>query len=136
MLPTTAIRMMGGLAVVAFAGVTLGWTPATSAVRMAGKENPVSAIQIFVTGGEHNKPIDNASVYLRYDEPRFLLHPRHIELDLKTDQAGIAKVNDVPRVKILIQVVKDGWRPFGQYYVLEKEQEKIEIHMKPPAHWY
>jgi hypothetical protein len=36
----------------------------------------------------------------------------------------------------MIQVVKDGWSPFGQYYVLDKEEETINIHMKPPAHWY
>ena len=130
------MRTTGGLAVVVLAGAMLGWTPAKSAPGTSGKENPVSALQIVVTGGDTGKPVDNASVYVRYEEPRFLRHPRQIELDLKTDMAGIAKVKDVPRVKILIQVVKDGWSPFGQYYVLDKEEETIKIHMKPPAHWY
>lgn len=130
------MRMVGGLAVVVLAGAMLGWTPANRAAAKPDKENPVSALQIVVTGGESGKPVDNASVYLRYEEPRFLHHPRQIELDLKTNMAGIAKVKDVPRVKILIQVVKDGWSPFGQYYVLDKEEETINIHMKPPAHWY
>lgn len=131
-----SLRMMAGLAVVVLAGAALGWTPATSAAGKPDKENPVSALQIVVTGGDPGKPVDNASVYVRYEEPRFLRHPRKIELDLKTDLAGIAKVRDVPRVKIMIQVVKDGWRPFGQYYVLDKEEETIKIHLKPPAHWY
>ena len=130
------VKMANGLAVVVLAGTMLGWTPAKNAAAKPGKENPVSALQIVVTGGESGKPVDNASVYLRYEEPRFLHHPRKIELDLKTDLKGIAKVKDVPRVKILIQVVKDGWSPFGQYYVLDKEEETINIHMKPPAHWY
>lgn len=130
------IRMMAGLAVAVLAGAMLGWTPAKSAAGKSDKENPVSALQIVVTGGDSSKPVDNASVYVRYEEPRFLRHPRKIELDLKTDLAGIAKVKDVPRVKIMIQVVKDGWRPFGQYYVLDKEEETIKIHLKPPAHWY
>lgn len=130
------MRMMGGLAVVVLAGAALGWTLAKSAPGKPGKENPVSALQIVVTGGDTGKPVDNASVYVRYEEPRFLHHPRQIELDLKTDMAGIAKVKDVPRIKIMIQVVKDGWSPFGQYYVLDQEEETIKIHMKPPAHWY
>ncbi len=130
------LKMMAGLAVVVLAGAMLGWTPATTATGKPDKENPVSALQIVVTGGDPGKPVDNASVYVRYEEPRFLRHPRKIELDLKTDLAGIAKVKDVPRVKIMIQVVKDGWRPFGQYYVLDKEEETIKIHLKPPAHWY
>ena len=131
-----SLRMMAGLAVVVLAGAALGWTPASGAAGKPDKENPVSALQIVVTGGDPGKPVDNASVYVRYEEPRFLRHPRKIELDLKTDLAGIAKVRDVPRVKIMIQVVKDGWRPFGQYYVLDKEEETIKIHLKPPAHWY
>jgi hypothetical protein len=129
-------KMMAGLAVVVLAGALLGWTPANRAEGKPDKENPVSALQIVVTGGDAGKPVDNASVYVRYEEPRFLRHPRQIELDLKTDLAGIAKVRDVPRVKIMIQVVKDGWRPFGQYYVLDKEEETIKIQLKPPAHWY
>ena len=129
-------KMLAGLAVVVLAGAMLGWTPAKSAAAKPDKENPVSALQIVVTGGDSGKPVDNASVYVRYEEPRFLRHPRKIELDLKTDMAGIAKVKDVPRVKIMIQVVKDGWSPFGQYYVLYKEEETIKIHLKPPAHWY
>ncbi|MGH9864634.1 MAG: hypothetical protein ACRD4H_04395 [Candidatus Acidiferrales bacterium] len=129
-------KIAGGLAVMVVASAALGWTPAKNPARMPNKENPVSAIQIVVTGGDHNKPVDNASVYLRYDEPRFLRHPRQIELDLKTDQAGIAKVKDVPRVKVLIQVVKEGWHPFGQYYVIEKEEETIKINLKTPPHWY
>jgi len=132
----TFLKMMAGLAVVVLAGAMLGWTPANRAAGKPDKENPVSALQIVVTGGDSGKPVDNASVYVRYEEPRFLRHPRKIELDLKTDLAGIAKVKDVPRVKIMIQVVKDGWRPFGQYYVLDKEEETINIHLKPPAHWY
>ena len=129
-------KIASGFAVTVVASMVLGWTAPKTAVAMPDKENPVSAVQIIVTGGEQNKPVDNASVYLRYDEPRFLRHPREIELDLKTDLKGIAKVNDVPRVKVLIQVVKDGWHPFGQYYVLHKEEETIKIKLKPPPHWY
>jgi len=130
------MRMTAALAVVVLAGAMFGWTPAKSAPAKPDKENPVSALQIVVTGGESGKPVDNASVYVRYEEPRFLHHARQIELDLKTDMAGVAKVKDVPRVKIMIQVVKDGWSPFGQYYVLDKNEETIKIHLKPPAHWY
>jgi len=131
-------RIANGFAVTMAASMALGWMAMASktAVAMPDKENPVSALQIVVTGGDQNKPVDNASVYLRYDEPRFLRHPKEIELDLKTDLKGIAKVNDVPRVKVLIQVVKDGWHPFGQFYVLDKEEETIKIKLKPPPHWY
>lgn len=103
------------------------------------KENPkdeVTALQIVVTGGTGKKPIDNASVYLHWDEPRFLRHAKQMEFDLKTDMKGVAVVKDVPRRRILIQVVKENWRPFGRYYDLAKPEQKIEIELQPPPHWY
>jgi hypothetical protein len=59
-----------------------------------------------------------------------------VEFDLKTNLAGVAKVKDVPRKKIIIQVIKDGWKPYGQYYDLDKDQERIEIKLETPPRWY
>lgn len=105
----------------------------------AKAENPkdaVTSLEIVVTAGPKNAPVDNASVYLRWDEPRMLRHARQMEFDLKTNMEGIAKVKDVPRKRIIIQVVKTGWKPFGQYYDLDKEQQRIEIKLQDPPHWY
>jgi hypothetical protein len=99
-------------------------------------KDAVTALQIMVTGGPQNKPVDNASVYLHWGEHRFLRHEKQMEFDLKTDMKGVAIVKDVPRIRILIQVVKDGWRPFGKYYDLDKPEQKIEIKLEPPPHWY
>ena len=96
----------------------------------------VTSLEIVVTGGDKNVPVDNASVYLRWEESRFLRHARQMEFDLKTNQAGVAKVKDVPRIKILIQIVKTGWKPFGQYYELNKDEQKIEIKLDKPPRWY
>lgn len=105
----------------------------------AKPENPkdaVTSLEIVVTAGPKDTPVDNASVYLRWDEPRFLRHARQMEFDLKTDLKGIAKVKDVPRRRIIIQVVKKGWRPFGQYFDLDKPEQTIDIKLQPPPHWY
>lgn len=99
-------------------------------------KDAVTALEITVVGGPKDKPVDNASVYLHWDEPRFLRHDKQMEFDLKTDMKGVAIVKDVPRKKILIQVVKNGWRPFGRYYDLNQPEQKITIKLEPPAHWY
>lgn len=102
-------------------------------------DNPkdaVTALEITVVGGSKDKPVDNASVYLHWDEQRFLRRDKQMEFDLKTDMKGVAIVKDVPRRKILIQVVKSGWRPFGRYYDLNQPEQKITIKLEPPAHWY
>ncbi|MGB7226605.1 MAG: hypothetical protein WBD26_02545, partial [Candidatus Acidiferrales bacterium] len=99
-------------------------------------KDAVTSLEIVVTGGANNVPVDNASVYLRWEEPRTWRHPKEVEFDLKTDMKGVAKVKDVPRKRIIIQVIKDGWKPFGQYYDLDKDEQKIEIKLEPPPHWY
>lgn len=99
-------------------------------------KDAVTSLEIVVTAGIKNAPVDNASVYLRWEEPRMLRHAKEMEFDLKTDMEGIAKVKDVPRKRVIIQVVKTGWKPFGQYYDLDKPEQKIEIKLQPPPHWY
>lgn len=99
-------------------------------------KDAVTALDIVVTAGANNAPVDNASVYLRWEEPRTWRHPKEMEFDLKTDMKGVAKVKDVPRKRIIIQVIKDGWKPFGQYYDLDKDEQKIEIKLQPPPRWY
>lgn len=99
-------------------------------------KDATTALVIVVTGGSKNIPIDNASVYLRWEEPRTWRHPKEMEFDLKTDLKGIARVKDVPRKKIMIQVVKANWKPFGQYYDLDKDEQRIEINLQTPPHWY
>lgn len=116
-----------------------GWAQAATKDAKAAKqekENPVTTLKIVVTGGDKNAPVSNASVYVRYEHPRFLLSPEKMELDLKTDLEGIAKVKDVPRIRVLIQVVKDGWKPFGEYYQLTKDEQTVEIKLQSPPHWY
>lgn len=98
-------------------------------------KDAVTTLEITVLGAK-DKPVDNASVYLHWEEPRFLRHERQMEFDLKTDMKGVAFVKDVPRRKLLIQVVKDGWRPFGRYYQLNEAEQKITIKLEPPARWY
>ena len=97
------------------------------------KENVTTKIHLQVTAGEENRPVDNASVYVRFEQGR-----RHklVEMNLKTNQDGSVKVPEVPRGKILIQVVATGWKTFGQWYVLEKEEETIKIKLEKPPRWY
>jgi hypothetical protein len=127
----------------------IGWaafllaTPMTTAQNTSksdsktdNSKDAATSLVIVVTAGAKNAPVDNASVYLRWDEPNAWGRTKQMEFDLKTDMEGIAKVKDVPRKKIIIQVVKTGWKPFGQYYDLDKAEERIEIKLQSPPHWY
>lgn len=97
----------------------------------------VSKLRIDVTGADSDKPVSNASVYIRWDETGGLLHKKkQAELDFKTNLDGSVKVPEVPKGKILIQIVAEGWHTFGKYYDIEKDEETIQIKLDKPPRWY
>lgn len=97
-----------------------------------GDEGTVK-IKIHVTAGDKDKPVSNASVYVRYPEHK---GGKLLELDLKTNEDGTVKVPELPKGKILIQVVAPGWKTFGKYYDLEKDEEEVAIHLENRPRWY
>jgi hypothetical protein len=106
-------------------------------------DTSTTLLVIRVVGGNGKKPapVPNANVYLNFKEKKalhFLLHlNKKVELDLKTDNNGYASFPILPRGKLLIQVVAQGWTPFGEYYVLKKTRQTIQIKLqRPKTHWY
>lgn len=93
-------------------------------------------LRIEVTGAD-GKPVGNASVYIRFNEPGGLFHKDKLaELNYKTNQDGSVKVTDLPQGKILIQVVAKGWHTFGKWYEFNTDSETVQIKLDPPTHWY
>jgi hypothetical protein len=93
-------------------------------------------LRIRVTNTE-DKPVGNASVYVRFNEPgRFLHKDKLAELSFKTNQDGSVKVPAVPQGKILIQVIAKGLHTYGKWYDIEKDQDTIEIKLDPAPRWY
>lgn len=105
-----------------------------------GDKNPVepgmSRIKITVTGNT-DKPVPNASVYVRFNESGGFMHKEKLsEMNFKTNEDGSVKVPSVPQGKVLIQVVAKGWHTYGKWYDIEKDEESVEIKLEPPPHWY
>lgn len=99
-------------------------------------ESATTKLRIIVTAGE-DKPIGNASVYVRFNTPGgFLRHEKQVEMNFKTNQDGSVKVPEVPQGKVLIQVIAKGWHTYGKWYDVEKDEETIPIKLEPPPHWY
>jgi hypothetical protein len=99
-------------------------------------EPSMTKLKIVVTAGE-DKPIGNASVYVRFNTSGgFLRHEKEVEMNFKTNQDGSVKVPEIPRGKILIQVIATGWHTYGKWYDVEKDEETIAIKLVPPPHWY
>jgi hypothetical protein len=99
-------------------------------------EQPMVRLRIVVTGNT-DKPVSNASVYVRYTVPAGPFHKEKMaELDLKTNGDGSVKVPEIPQGKILIQIIAPGWHTYGKWYDIEKDEDTVEIKLDPPHRWY
>ncbi len=84
-----------------------------------------------------DKPVGNASVYVRFNEAGGFLHKDKLaELSFKTNEDGTVKVPPVPIGKILIQVVAKGLHTYGKWYDIGKNPDTIEIKLEKTPHWY
>jgi hypothetical protein len=93
-------------------------------------------LTIVVTGGEDKKPIDSASVYVRYVEEHKHGKDKKIEMNLKTNQSGICHVPVIPPGKFVVQVIADGWKTYGEYYDINQTEQTINITLVRPPKWY
>jgi hypothetical protein len=93
-------------------------------------------LTIVVTAGEDKKPVDSASVYVRFVEGRKLRKDKKIEMNLKTNVEGVCHSPEIPQGKILIQVIAPGWKTFGEYYEVNEPERTIQIELAHPPKWY
>ena len=93
-------------------------------------------LTIVVTGGEDKKPIDSASVYVRYVEEHKHGKDKKIEMNLKTNQSGVCHVPVIPPGKFVVQVIAEGWKTYGEYYDINQTEQTINITLVRPPKWY
>jgi len=93
-------------------------------------------LTIAVTGGDEKKPVDSASVYVKFVEERKLVKDKKIEMNLKTNLSGVCHAPEIPRGKVLIQVIAPGWKTFGEYYEVDQAEQTINIALSRPPKWY
>jgi len=93
-------------------------------------------LTIVVTGGEDKRPIDSASVYVRYVEERKLYKDKKIEMNLKTNMEGIVHAPEIPRGKVTIQVIAEGWKTYGENFDVNQPEQTINIALVRPPKWY
>lgn len=90
-------------------------------------------LTISLTSAESKKPVENASVYVKYPEGG---KGKLVEMNLKSNMEGICHAPEIPQGKFLIQVVAPGWKTFGEWYESKKEAETIHIELVHPKRWY
>ena len=119
-----------------FAGVAHGQDKAAGSKTNADSGPKDVRLTIVVTGGDEKKPVDSASVYVRYVEEHKLGKDKKIEMNLKTNQSGVCHVPVIPPGKFVIQVIAEGWKTYGEYYDINQTEQTINISLVRPPKWY
>lgn len=81
------------------------------------------------------KPIDRASVIVRYDQGRSKLKLGKkviTSYQLKTNQDGVAKIPPLPQGRFIVQVIAKGYQTFGESFEIEEAERTIEVKLNPP----
>jgi hypothetical protein len=123
-------------AIVAVGALLVSWAVLGSAKARAQKKDvpppKTTRLTVLVTGGDANKPIDQASVYVKYVVTGKHNKQQKFELNLKTNQEGAAHSPEIPQGEVLVQIVVPNWKTFGQYYELQQDDQTIQIHLDRP----
>jgi hypothetical protein len=121
------------IAAVALLIVWCAMGPAKAGTQKEPKPEPkMTRLTVVLTGGDGNKPVPEASVYLKYVVPGKHGGGKKFELNLKTNQEGEAHSPEIPQGEVLVQIVVPDWKTFGQYYQLQEDEQTIQIHLDRP----
>jgi len=100
------------------------------------KASGTAKLRMEITAGESGQRVENASVYVKYVQGRWLTKDKKIEMNVKSNREGIARIPEIPPGKVLVQVVAEGWKTFGRWYDLEEGEQTIKIRLEKPPRWY
>ena len=131
-------------AIAAVAALFVSWvvlgTASARAQEKKGSPPDTTRLTIVVTGGDENKPVAEASVYIKSvpgaKKDKKAKKEGKFELNLKTNQEGETHSPEIPQAKVLIQVVAEKWKTFGEYYDLQEDNQTIQIHLERPTRFY
>ncbi len=98
--------------------------------------NASTQLRIEITAGEKAAPVEMASVYVRYVVKHTMAKDENIEMNIKTNKEGVAIANGIPRGKVLVQVIAEGWKTFGKWYDATEDEQTIKIRLEKPPRWF
>jgi hypothetical protein len=100
---------------------------------------PMTKIRVEVRKTLNDKPVERASVIIRFVEGRSVVKLGKkimTTYQMRTNQDGVASMPAIPQGKIQIQVIAKGYQTFGQIFEIEEEEKTVEIKLNDPQPQY
>ena len=99
-------------------------------------DDPEVQLDVSVNAEEGGVAIANASVYVKYKETRWLRKDKKREYRGKTNAEGRTGFTALPEGAVLVQVVAEGWKTYGEYHKLHSPKQSLAVKLKKPRKWY
>ncbi len=112
------------------------WLLSAAALVAADDQDKVVRLEVEVTSEKTGKPIDNATVYIKFKQKRLLRRDKRHEWTVKTNPEGRAVLPALPAGEVLVQIVMPGWKTYGRFHTLRGPKQILEIKLKKPKKWY
>ena len=100
---------------------------------------PMSHLTVHVTSAESGKPIDRASVVLKFVTGRAPLKMYKKMTDTwetRTNQEGDATLPPIPQGTVRVQVIASNYQTFGKMMEVDTDPKTLEIKLNAPQAQY
>ena len=97
----------------------------------------LTKLTVVVTNAS-GKPVDRADVVVKFSGRSILKLGAKVRTswEMRSSQEGIAHIPELPKGKILIQVIAKNYQTFGQTFDVTEDEKTIEIKLNPPQEQY
>ncbi len=97
----------------------------------------LTKLTVQVNSAETGKPIDRASVLVRFRHGRGVNMKKILtSWETKTNQEGNVTIPAIPHGEITVQVIAENFQTFWDVYQLDQPAQTISIKLNPPQAQY
>lgn len=110
-----------------------------AALPVLAEDPPMVKLRVEVRKAINDKPVDRASVIVRFVEGRSVIKLGKkimTSYQMRTNQDGVANVPPIPQGKIQIQVIAKGLQTFGEIFDIGEEEKTVEVKLNNPQPQY
>jgi hypothetical protein len=97
----------------------------------------LTKLTVVVTNSS-GRPVDRADVIVKFSGRSILKLGAKVRTswEMRSSQEGVAHIPELPKGKILIQVIAKNYQTFGQTYDVSEDERTIEVKLNPPQSQY
>lgn len=101
-------------------------------------DNNVTQLTVQVNSAETGKPIDRASVVVKFKHGINPIKMKRLltSWETKTSQAGTVMIPDIQMGEVKIQVIASNYQTFGGIFTLNQPEQTVNVRLNPPQPQY